>query len=103
MRSQTLNGRSNKKKHSESHIGSVIDGAESLLAATADLGEDKLVNLREKLQAELELAREQLEKAETQLKERMTSVDDYVHENPWQAVGVAAAAGMIVGALAFRK
>lgn len=103
MPTRSSNGRSKKKNHESSHLGGVIDGAESLLAATADLGEDKLVDLRERLQADLELARDQLEKLETQLKERVTSVDDYVHENPWQAIGVAAAAGVIVGAIAFRK
>jgi ElaB/YqjD/DUF883 family membrane-anchored ribosome-binding protein len=34
-------------------------------------------------------------------------VDEYVHENPWQAVGVAAGAGLVLGVLmgasAFRR
>jgi ElaB/YqjD/DUF883 family membrane-anchored ribosome-binding protein len=85
------------------YLGGVIDGAEALVAATADVGEGKIVDLRESLQAELEAARDQLEKLETDLKDRATSIDDYVHENPWQAIGVAAAAGVLVGAIAFRR
>src|SRR6187549_3110075 len=85
------------------YLGGVIDGAEALVAATADVGEGKIVDLRESLQSELEAAREQLDRLEVDLKERATSIDDYVHENPWQAIGVAAAAGVLVGAIAFRR
>lgn len=96
---------SKKKKKTApdpSAFGGVIDGAESLLVATADLGEGKIVELRDRLQTEIDSAREHLEALEAQLKERVASVDDYVHENPWQAVGIAAAAGVIVGVVAFR-
>ncbi|HEY4118182.1 MAG TPA: hypothetical protein VGM56_10010 [Byssovorax sp.] len=88
---------------SASHLGGVIDGAEALLAATADMGEERIVDVRDALKADLEAAREQLERIEGQLKGRVESVDDFVHENPWQAVGVAAAAGVLVGAMAFRR
>ena len=89
--------------HPTSQLGGLIDGAEALVAATADLGEEKVADLRESLKAELEAAREQLERLEIDLKDRASGVDDYVHENPWQAIGVAAAAGVLVGALAFRR
>lgn len=92
-----------KQKNGASHIGGVIDGAEALVAATADLGEEKLTDLRDTLKADLESARDQLERLESQIRDRANVVDDYVHENPWQAIGVAAAAGVVVGALAFRR
>jgi len=81
----------------------VIDGAEALVAATADLGEDKLHDLRTTLKADLESARTRLASLEAKLEHRAKAVDDYVHENPWPAIGVAAAAGVVVGALVFRK
>ena len=31
------------------------------------------------------------------------STDEYVHENPWQAIGVAAGVGFVVGWLLSRK
>jgi ElaB/YqjD/DUF883 family membrane-anchored ribosome-binding protein len=94
-----------KKQHKNgaSHLDGFIDGAEALIAATADLGEGTIVDLRTQLKADLESARDQLAKLETGLKDRGSSVDEYVHENPWQAIGVAAAAGVLVGAIAFRK
>jgi ElaB/YqjD/DUF883 family membrane-anchored ribosome-binding protein len=29
--------------------------------------------------------------------------DDYVHENPWQAIGIAAAVGLVAGLLMNRR
>jgi ElaB/YqjD/DUF883 family membrane-anchored ribosome-binding protein len=95
--------RTNGARHDASHIAGLIDGAEALVAATADLGEEKVVAVRDSLQADLEVARAQLERLESDLKERAIGIDDYVHENPWQAIGVAAAAGVLVGAIAFRR
>jgi ElaB/YqjD/DUF883 family membrane-anchored ribosome-binding protein len=92
-----------KQKNGASHLDGVIDGAEALLAATADVGEGKIVDLRTQLQADLESARAQLAKLETGIKDRANAVDEFVHDNPWQAIGVAAVAGVLVGAMAFRK
>ena len=86
-----------------SSLDGVIDGAEALVEATAGFSEEKVANLRKTLQADLEAARTTLARLETSVKERANVVDEYVHENPWQAIGVAAAAGVIVGALAFRR
>jgi hypothetical protein len=38
-----------KRKSSISTFGGVIDGAEALVAATADISEDKLVDIRKTL------------------------------------------------------
>jgi ElaB/YqjD/DUF883 family membrane-anchored ribosome-binding protein len=31
------------------------------------------------------------------------AADDYVHDSPWTAIGIAAAAGMLIGFLAARR
>jgi ElaB/YqjD/DUF883 family membrane-anchored ribosome-binding protein len=31
------------------------------------------------------------------------ATDDYVHDNPWQAIGIAAAVGIVVGPLMNRR
>ena len=36
-------------------------------------------------------------------KELVDSADNYVRENPWQAVGLAAAVGVLIGMLIARK
>jgi ElaB/YqjD/DUF883 family membrane-anchored ribosome-binding protein len=96
-----------KHRGATSHIGGVIDRTEALLAATAELSDEKLVSLRESLEGDLEAARGHLEQLEVALKRKATFVDEFVHENPWPVIGVAAGAGVLsgvlVGALAFRR
>ena len=97
----------NHQKQQTSALGGVIDEAEAFVAATAEMGEDKLVNIRKGLESDLEVARAHLTQLESGLKEKAIDVDDYVHANPWQAIGVAAGAGVVagvlVGAVAFRR
>jgi ElaB/YqjD/DUF883 family membrane-anchored ribosome-binding protein len=97
----------NHQKQQTSALGGVIDEAEAFVAATAEMGEDKLVNIRKGLESDLEVARAHLAQLESGLKDKAIDVDDYVHANPWQAIGVAAGAGVVagvlVGAVAFRR
>jgi len=100
-------GANKHKNNGASRIGGVIDGAEALVAATADMSEDRLVDIRESLKKDLEVAREHLEKLEAGLRNQASGVDELIHENPWRAVGFAAGAGVLagvlVGAVAFRR
>ena len=57
---------------------------------------DKLTAAKSKLQ-ELEAAVVQKTKAAARV------TDDYVHENPWKAVGVAAGVGFLLGLLVNRR
>jgi ElaB/YqjD/DUF883 family membrane-anchored ribosome-binding protein len=36
-------------------------------------------------------------------KKAVRATDDYVHEHPWQAIGIAAGVGVLVGLLINRK
>jgi ElaB/YqjD/DUF883 family membrane-anchored ribosome-binding protein len=38
-----------------------------------------------------------------QAKRAARATDDYVHDNPWQAIGIAAAVGMLLGLLMNRR
>jgi len=59
--------------------------------------------VRGRIQENLEVAKERLNAAEdavlARTKEAALATDEYVHENPWTAVGVGAAIGVIVGML----
>ena len=44
-----------------------------------------------------------LAEAEEMLKRAARVTDDYVHDNPWQAIGIAAAVGVLVGLLMNRR
>lgn len=84
-------------------LRAVVADAEDLLKATADQAGEKAASLRVRAQANLARAKERLVEAEHAVVERTKVAaqvtDDYVHENPWQSVGIAAAVGVLVGML----
>jgi ElaB/YqjD/DUF883 family membrane-anchored ribosome-binding protein len=85
----------------------VVADAEELLRATASQAGEKVSAARERIQASLATAKVKLTEAERALlektKEAAKATDDYVRENPWQAVGIAAVAGLVLGILISRR
>ena len=84
-----------------SDIKSVISDAEDMLGATADQTGEKIASLRARIEVRLRDARLRLTDAEdllmTKTKAAARATDDYVHESPWIAVGIAAGVGVLVG------
>jgi ElaB/YqjD/DUF883 family membrane-anchored ribosome-binding protein len=76
-------------KSSSSDVGEAVAGARSRMEARLD---DAKANL-------LQLQQEAAQRA----KAAGRAADDYVHEHPWQAVGVAAGIGLVVGLLIGRR
>jgi ElaB/YqjD/DUF883 family membrane-anchored ribosome-binding protein len=85
----------------------VVADAEELLRATASQAGDKVSAARERIQASLATAKVKLSEAERALlektKQAAKATDDYVRENPWQVVGIAVAAGLVLGILISRR
>jgi ElaB/YqjD/DUF883 family membrane-anchored ribosome-binding protein len=85
----------------------VVADAEELLRATANQAGDKATELRSKIQGRLADAKVRLADAEAAVVDKAKLVgraaDDYVHDNPWRSVGVAAGIGFIVGLLIGRR
>lgn len=85
----------------------VVADAEELLRATASQAGDKAADLRARIQARLADAKVQLADAEAALINRAKQAgrvaDDYVHENPWRSVGIAAGVGLVIGLLIGRR
>ncbi len=85
----------------------VVADAEELLRATASQAGEKVGVARERIQASLAQARIKLAEAERavldQTKLAARATDEYVRENPWQAVGVGALIGFLLGALISRR
>jgi ElaB/YqjD/DUF883 family membrane-anchored ribosome-binding protein len=85
----------------------VVRDAEELLKATAsDLG-DKATVARNRIEQTLKDARHRLAAAESvvvdRTKEAAEATDQYVNDNPWKAVGVAAGVGFVIGILIGRR
>ena len=85
----------------------VVADAEELLRATASQAGEKVAVARERIQDSLHHAKVKLAEAEDILvqrgKQAARATDDYVHENPWQAVGAAAGVGLVIGLLIGRR
>ncbi len=87
-------------------LRAVVADAEELLRETAGQAGEKVSSARERIQDSLFAAKERLVAAEeavlagTRQAARVT--DDYVHDNPWKAVGIAAGVGLIIGLLVSR-
>lgn len=84
----------------------VVADAEELLRATAGQAGEKVSAARERIQENLAAAKERLAAAQEAVvastKQAAKVTDEYVHENPWKAVGIAAGAGLIIGMLISR-
>jgi ElaB/YqjD/DUF883 family membrane-anchored ribosome-binding protein len=85
----------------------LIAGAEDLLRSTANSSGDRADAARRNFRAYVERARDTLHEVEGAAKQRYqdasASTDVFVRGNPWQAVGIAVAAGLLVGLFAGRR
>jgi ElaB/YqjD/DUF883 family membrane-anchored ribosome-binding protein len=85
----------------------LLADAEDLLKATAAQTGDKAAEMREKVTEHLKRAKFRLQEEQEKMMERTKEVagaaDDYVHDNPWQAVGVAAGVGFLLGLVLGRR
>jgi ElaB/YqjD/DUF883 family membrane-anchored ribosome-binding protein len=85
----------------------VVSHAEELLRATAGVADEKMNDLRERIGQSLRDAKLRLADAEgavvDKTKAAARATDDFVHENPWRAVGVAAVVGLLLGAIISRR
>lgn len=88
-------------------LRTVIGDAEELLKLTAGEASEGAAELRENLRLKLLKAKDALarmqETAITRAKEAGHAADDYVHENPWRSIGIAAGVGLVVGLLIGRR
>ena len=85
----------------------VVADAEALIRATANQGGEAVANLRIKAEESLAAAKVKMADAQDALLEKSKAAakatDDYVHDNPWRAVGVAAGVGLVIGLLIGRR
>lgn len=85
----------------------VMHDAEELLKATAGQAGEKIGAARARAEASLRAAKERLAELQDGALEygrkAAGQADDYVRSNPWQSIGFAAAAGLLIGILISRK
>jgi len=84
----------------------LAEAEEMLKRASAETG-DKARDLRSQVETKLLRAKLRLQELEGEAVDRAKAAarvtDDYVHDNPWQAIGIAAAVGLAVGLMLNRR
>jgi ElaB/YqjD/DUF883 family membrane-anchored ribosome-binding protein len=85
----------------------VIEDAEALLQATAAQTGEKIEGARTRAAESLKKARHRLAGIEhdamREVREAARATDDYVHQKPWAAVGIAVGVGLVFGLLIGRR
>ena len=98
-----MDGETTTKDKLVGDLRTLVGDAEELLKATASQAGDKIVIARQKIEQSLVEGKKALADAEKNLvqksKECAEIADDYVRENPWSAVGIAAGVGLVLGLL----
>lgn len=88
-------------------FANVLSEAETLLKAAATETGEKARDLRQQVESKLLSAKLKLQElqgeAVDRAKEAARATDDYVHDHPWQAIGIAAAIGLAAGLLINRR
>ena len=85
----------------------VIADAEELMRTTAGEAGEGAAEARGRMLARLQSAKDNLvhlqDAAVAKAKAAGVAADDYVHGNPWRAIGAAAGVGLVVGLLIGRR
>jgi len=88
-------------------FATVLAEAEEMLKRAATETGDKARDLRSQVETKLLHAKLRLQELEGEAVDRAKAAaratDDYVHEKPWQAIGIAAAIGLVAGLLLNRR
>ena len=84
-------------------LQAVARDAEALLRATADVGGERLNEIRGRTQDTLRRAYDHLYERNLQMRQFARETDSYVREHSWSAIAVAAGAGLLLGMLLSRS
>jgi ElaB/YqjD/DUF883 family membrane-anchored ribosome-binding protein len=107
LKNNLSDGVNDMKAAASSEIKSLIADVEDLMARIADLKDADVVRVRGKVQRAVDATKQSLADGAETIRQQAQNVagtaDDYVRESPWQAVGIAALVGAVVGMLAARR
>ncbi|EBS7634467.1 stress response protein ElaB [Salmonella enterica] len=80
---------------------------EEILRSSGDPADQKYIELKARAEHALEEVKNRVSHASDsyyyRAKQAVYKADDYVHEKPWQGIGVGAAVGLVLGLLLARR
>lgn len=90
-----------------SEVKNLIADVEDLVKKVANVSDAEVARVRERVEKTLTRAKtaaaEGAGAVKTYARQASTVTDEYVHDSPWTAIGVAAAIGVLVGFLVTRR
>lgn len=81
----------------------LMEDAQALLAATAHVAEEKVVEARKRLTAAIEKGRETWHTVQEKAVAGAKATDQIIRDNPYKSLGVALGVGAIIGYLLHRR
>ena len=88
-------------------VRKLIADVEELLRRVGDAADPELARLRAKVESTVATTKKAIsdgtEQVQRQAKEAFEASDRYVRDQPWQAIGIAAIAGLAIGFLVGRR
>ena len=107
LKNDLSDGVNDVKTAATAKIKSLIADVEDLMARIADLKDADVTRVRNKVQRAVDATKQSLADSADAIRQRAQSAantaDDFVRDSPWQAVGIAALVGAVVGILATRR
>ena len=90
-----------------SDVKVLMADADEIVKAMASATGEKAVELADKLRINMRNAKDKMADVQVAVADKAKVAarvtDDYVHDNPWQAVGIAAGVGLLLGLLIGRR
>ena len=88
-------------------VEKLIGEVEELIARLADTADPGIARIRARVAETLRTTRRAVTESAAQVQRQargaLTAGDTYVREQPWEAIGVAAVMGLVIGFLVFRR
>jgi ElaB/YqjD/DUF883 family membrane-anchored ribosome-binding protein len=81
----------------------LADDARALLAATADVADEKVADARRRVEAALERAHDAVDHAKECALEKARQADSLVRSHPYEAIAIALGVGTLLGCLLGRR
>jgi ElaB/YqjD/DUF883 family membrane-anchored ribosome-binding protein len=93
-----------KKNHEIQESAAVlVEDAQALLAATANVAEAKVIEARKRLASALERSKEAWGEVQDYAKEKAKAADEVIREHPYQSIGIAFGVGALLGLFLSRR
>ena len=88
-------------------VRTLLADVQALVGRVAHVADPEIARLRTRIEGGLASTRKTLaegtDQVQRQAKAAMATSDRYVHEQPWQSIGIAAVAGLLLGFLVGRR